>query len=754
MTVFKELKRRNVFKVATAYLITAWLIIQIVTVLEPHLKLPEWVTPVIIVFLVVGFPIACLFAWAFELTPEGIKRSKDVIVDDSISTITGRKLDFGIIAAMAIAVVFLTYEAYFSEDIQADKVAESSSTQTNPNTQQSTTALSEQVTSIAVLPFVNMSNDPEQEYFSDGLSEELLNVLARIKQLKVAARTSSFFFKNKNMDIKEIASKLDVEHVLEGSVRKSGTKLRVTAQLIQADSGYHLWSETYDYEIDDVFKIQDEISAEVVKQLKVTLLNEQLTVLTEHGTKNPDAQDAYLLGRYHMQARTPESLEKAANAFKKSLAIDSNNQLSISGLVDTYALQVSYSELSLKDFESKAELLLTPYFDNKSNSAEMLTSIGEYYYRLNKIDQAQVMYKQAIVKNTNYAQAYHWLGVSQTWDFIQGIEDKDNLALSNFEKALSLDPYSSVILSNLYKFELMSGRILDAENYLNRMLEVAPNSARSNSIAVYHFWNTGRNWKKAWEIANSDNVEKAPFFLRESFYFFLALDQYEEALNIYQNLKNTSFNPSELANMYYSLGCYQINSGKITKQGFIDQLKDFMQGQEKEEVQWLLAEAYMLDKKYEHAVNVILDVYPQLLDESTKLDFYLIDATYLLLALRKLEDPRSEGLKVKIAKIIKNLDNNNLNDLQVNFMVSALKSAFGDNDGAVDRLESLYIEHNSFANIEILRHFAIFEELQHTEKFNNITLIAEQKLARKVAEFKQQLLLADADENQAIYNTQ
>ena len=258
----EEIQRRNVTKVALVYIIAGWLTMQVVDVMFPALNLPEWMISAVAAFILIGFPFALIFAWAFEMTPEGIKREKDVDRDTSITPATGQKLNRTAMIILVAAVGFLLL----------DKFVLQLGEERSPATEQ---IMTEARPSIAVLPFVNMSDDEANEYFSDGLSEELLNLLAKIPRLHVAGRTSSFQFKNTNQDLRVIGQQLNVANVLEGSVRKSGTRLRITAQLIDTENGYHLWSETYDRDLTDIFAVQDEIASNVVDALKVTLLGEQ-----------------------------------------------------------------------------------------------------------------------------------------------------------------------------------------------------------------------------------------------------------------------------------------------------------------------------------------------------------------------------------------------------------------------------------------------------------------------------------------------
>mgnify|MGYP000208562032 CR=1 FL=1 len=275
--LFEELKHRNVFRVGIAYLALTWLIIQITNIAVPALNLPETLNSIVFYLGLIGFPFALLLAWAFELTPDGLKRSSDVADDTRIRAESSRKLNYVIIGMLVfIAAIALwqgqsTPAAESGESKIATIPADNSPAKAAVSPSKAASDTIRNQHSIAVLPFVNMSSDPEQEYFSDGLSEELLNLLAQIRELKVTGRTSSFAFKGSNEDLRKIGEQLNVATVLEGSVRRSGNRLRITAQLIKVEDGFHLWSETYDREMTDVFAIQDEIAAKIVAALHVKL---------------------------------------------------------------------------------------------------------------------------------------------------------------------------------------------------------------------------------------------------------------------------------------------------------------------------------------------------------------------------------------------------------------------------------------------------------------------------------------------------
>lgn len=276
---FKELKRRSVFRVAIAYGIVGWVLVQVTALAVPAFSMPGWVDTVVFYFVLIGFPVALVFAWAFELTPEGIKREEEVDRETSVTGQTGQKLNYVIGGALVLALGFIAW----------DKLG----TPSAPGPSEALIAAADK--SIAVLPFVSMSSGEDDGYFADGLTEELLNSLAQINDLKVAGRTSSFYYKGKTPNFHEVGEALGVAHILEGSVRRSGDTIRITAQLIRADNGFHLWSDTFDRASSDIFAIQDEIAAEVTAALRVTLLGEEAEALTAHGTTNAEAQSLYLI---------------------------------------------------------------------------------------------------------------------------------------------------------------------------------------------------------------------------------------------------------------------------------------------------------------------------------------------------------------------------------------------------------------------------------------------------------------------------
>ena len=318
--LFQELKRRNVFRVAIAYAAVAWLVLQAADIVLDNIAAPDWLMKALMFFLAIGFPVAVLFAWAYEMTPEGLKREHEVDRTTSITHQTGQKLNRTIIAVLIVAVAFLLVDKFMLQD--------------------STPASDTTDKSVAVLPFVAMSRGPDDEYFADGLTEEILNSLTRIPELLVTARTSAFFFKGQDIPIPEIAVKLGVAHIVEGSVRRDGNRLRVTAQLIRASDGFHLWSKNYDRETEDTFGVQTDIAEEISSALGVVLDDAQLARMHADGIRNPEAFIALQKGigafyDAHGEPNQNDLLREVNKHFEKALSLEP-------GLSDAYMFHADY----------------------------------------------------------------------------------------------------------------------------------------------------------------------------------------------------------------------------------------------------------------------------------------------------------------------------------------------------------------------------------------------------------------------------
>jgi len=405
---FTELRRRNVYKVAVAYAVVAWLLLQGASIVLPSFEAPAWAMKALIAALAIGFPIAAVLAWAFEITPEGIVRTDEIEPGRSISRKTGRKLTGVIIAVTLTALGLLLFQALRGRTVARRTTAEPApeNAPQQPNSK-----------SIAVLPFVNMSGDKENEYFVDGLTEEILNRLAQISELKVPGRTSSFAFKEKNNDLRQIGATLGVAHILEGSVRKSGNRLRITAQVVRTSDGFHLWSQTYDRKLEDVFAIQEEIARAIAEalsvQLKVTAgdkaerptqdmvaydnyveartlialrtrdsLRRANTLLEQAVQRDPGFAKAWAwlanvraAGRFFGLAPMKESLDEAEKAARTALALDDSNATAHSALADVLRDRFQFLE---SEAENRRAVELNPgEAETHSHYAAMLLTVGQ-----------------------------------------------------------------------------------------------------------------------------------------------------------------------------------------------------------------------------------------------------------------------------------------------------------------------------------------------------------------------------------------
>jgi TolB-like protein/Tfp pilus assembly protein PilF len=339
MSIVSELRRRNVFRVAAAYLVVGWLLTEVLTTILPTLGAPDWVSRAVILSFAFGFIPSVIFSWFYELTPDGIKRDHEVDHDNPANASRRKKIDFVVVAAVITLIILV---GLFSAQQVSDEAGSPDMLASNA--------------SVAVLPFVNMSNDVDNEYFSDGLTETLLHMLAQIPDLKVAARTSSFAFKGQNLSIREIATALQVAHVLEGSVQRAGDNVRITAQLIRASDGFHVWSENFDRELDDIFAIQDEIAEKVGYALSESLLRgtgqHRVAGLA---TTNPDAYDLYMQARRERATYSYGGLTAAEDLLKGALLIDPDFVDAKTELAMSYFHQLETG--LMKDEDAYAEIV-------------------------------------------------------------------------------------------------------------------------------------------------------------------------------------------------------------------------------------------------------------------------------------------------------------------------------------------------------------------------------------------------------------
>lgn len=354
MTLFNELKRRNVFRVAFGYVVSSWLLVQVADIVLQNTAAPTWVMQTIMLVLALVFPIVLFFSWAYEVTTEGIKRESEIDRSESITRVTGRRLDRAITVVLVVALAYFAFDKFIisagRETAAIESAVEAATSRALTERLAAEEASAASRKSIAVLPFVNMSDDVNNVFFSEGLSEELLNMLAKIPELRVTSRSSAFSYKGKGFKIPDVGRELNVSYVLEGSVRKAGNRVRITAQLIKVDGDTHLWSETYDRSLDDIFAIQDEIAIAVVKQLKLKLLGDVPTVQET----DPDAFAIFLQARHLGNLLTPAGWKQSNVLYKQALDIAPDYAAAWSGLGRNYINLTGFSLLSPEEGYGKA----------------------------------------------------------------------------------------------------------------------------------------------------------------------------------------------------------------------------------------------------------------------------------------------------------------------------------------------------------------------------------------------------------------
>ena len=543
MSLVVELRRRNVFRVAAAYLVVGWLLTEVLTTILPTLGAPDWASRAVILTFAFGFIPAVVLSWFYEITPEGIKRDHEVDRDHHETRRAG-KLDQ---ATIGTAVVLIILVGLFSARYTADE----------------TTDLNVPIsdTSVAVLPFVNMSDDRDNEYFSDGLTETLLHMLAQVPDLKVAARTSSFAFKGKSLSIQEIARALEVAHVLEGSVQRAGDRVRITAQLIRASDGFHVWSKVYDRTFDDIFEIQDEIAGEVGNALSRSLLGtEGETMFAGIATTDADAYDLYLQARKERATYSYGGLQAAEDLLKGALLIDpdftdAKTELATSyihqwetGLVDeqtalaeiiaitdqvlnddpnnpvalalsTYAKALSLAaqgdQAALADLTVELEAIVASapeeleprillvrtytYSQQLEKSLPVLNAalsldpfnpslhyeLGRSYMMLERWDEARASLEKSIELEPRQPNAYTTLGTIS-------LQNGNGIGfVSNFLKAISIDPKDHELPGLLAAFLYQLGLVEEADDFRERVFTLAPRSEVAYQIEMLRAMSLG-----------------------------------------------------------------------------------------------------------------------------------------------------------------------------------------------------------------------------------------------------------------------
>ncbi len=449
-----ELKRRNVYKVAVAYIVAGWALSQGIAQVLPVFDVSNWAIRLIVLLIIIGLPVALSLAWAFELTPEGIKRT--ATADAMPAAAKPKKYAWIYVvvigAAISIGLFFLGRYSVFTGTPRQSEAATVSNK------------------SIAVLPFDNLSRDPDNAFFTEGVQDEILTRLAKVADLKVIARTSTQRFKSAPDDLQQIAKQLGVTNILEGTVQKAGDQVRVNVQLINAMTDAHLWAETYDRKLTDIFAVESEIAKTIAETLQAKLTGSEKSSMAKTPMVNPEAYELYLKGRFFWNKRTGDDLRKSIEYLKQAIAKDPGYALAYAALADSYGLLRFYGGASPAESVVPAETAAKKALELDDSLAEAHASLGLIATEELDLNRGVKEQERAIQLNPNYATAHHWLGLA-----FATLRQADR-SIAELKRALELDPLSMIINADLSIIYLYAGRYDAAEAQARKTLEIDPRS--------------------------------------------------------------------------------------------------------------------------------------------------------------------------------------------------------------------------------------------------------------------------------------
>jgi adenylate cyclase len=516
---FSELKRRNVYKVAVAYLVGGWLVVQVATQVFPFFEIPNWAVRLVVLVLILGFPIALVLSWAFEITPEGIKREDDVVPNESITHKTGRKLVRITIALAVIAAGLLAFQFLRPKITRTTEVAATSALLT-------ASVASGQVDqkSVAVLAFANLSDERGNESFADSVSEELLNVLGKVRGLKVTARTSAFHFKGKDTPIQEIARQLGVAYVVEGSVRRSAEKVRIAAQLIKAADGFQVWSDDFNRDLKDIFAVQQEIAGLIAKNLEL-----KLGIKKNQTAPNPEAYQLYLEAVRLWGMRNEASLDRAEQLLKRAIALQPDFARAYAAM--GFVVSVRLAERGVNPMSGDGRALNEQALQWAEQAlaldpdlAEGYAAKGNVLENLGRWTECKEAYRRSIELDPNFATAHQWYARNLSEE---GYIDE---AMVEMRRAVELDPLSPRILDNYGGYLIWLGKYPEALAVLDQVLAIQPDSPQAHSFKGIALVKAGRTEEGQSMlqtlIQQRDQPEWTPVALAEA---LLATDRRREA---------------------------------------------------------------------------------------------------------------------------------------------------------------------------------------------------------------------------------
>ncbi len=509
----------------------AWLLIQAASILFPTFEAPAWVMKVVVAVVALGFPIALILAWAFELTPEGIKRAEDVAPSTSITRRTGSKIVYLTIAAAVVAAGLLAFQFLRTKTAAVSAVA--APPQLTPIPSPAFTVAAIPAKSIAVLPFDNLSEDKANAYFAEGVQDEILTRLAKVADLKVISRTSTQKYKSAPDNLRAIAQQLGVANILEGSVQKSNDQMRVNVQLINATNDAHLWAEIYDRKLTDIFAVESEIAKTITDTLQARLTGSERKEMAKAPTANHEAYELYLKGRFFWNKRTGDDLKTARGFFELAIAADPNYAGAYAGLAQTDLLIPVFGAGPPRDFMPKALGEARRAIALDEASAEAHSALALLLCFQFKFPESEVEFKRANLCNPNYATAHHWYGNSLLVTL--GRFDE---AIREGERAIELDPLSLIVNADLGSTFMVARRYDEAITQLRRTLALDGNFAYARwnlGEALYFKGDLGGAIAEYEKARTLDNDPQILALLARS---YAESGQKEQALKLLQKLKD------------------------------------------------------------------------------------------------------------------------------------------------------------------------------------------------------------------------
>jgi TolB-like protein/Flp pilus assembly protein TadD len=669
-----ELSRRKVLSTVGAYAVAVFVLLQLMDAAVEPLLLPAWLPTLVVIVLILGFPLVFLLAWQFELTSEGIRKA-------SPAGLLSKRQSVVIFGSTLLATFALGYGFYFyySGLFAVDSPAAGAQQTAAERT------FVAPANSIAVLPFTDLSATGDQAYFSDGVAEEILNLLAQVHGLHVAARTSSFAFRDQQHDIREIGQLLNVSTVLEGSIRSDGNRIRLTAQLINVEDGYHIWSQTFDREMDDLFAIQDEIASDIAAALV-----DSFAGLTQPSTGTTDslaAANAYRTGRLHWWRRTPAELEKALGYFAESLQHDSAYAPAYAGLADSWLLMGMYGNISVPDSIEKAEPMIEKALAMDPRSAEAFAALGLARWKLGQYDSAESSFLQALELNDNYIPAHLWLGgvLSE-----QGRYPEEQRVL---EHAMTLDPLNELLVINYSSNLQLRGESEKALALLADQVKLRPDSTiLLRSFAQMHYLNG--DLVEAWRVSRRAHMLEPdnPADLSAFAMTWMTLGDFQESEQLLQQGMAVAGNNHKLQSTYW---LNLLLTGRLEEAESLirDMLKTAGENPPESMLRGIHVQLAMLAMARKDWAGAESELAASLASDDTP--GYNMDRIYALtlgsMTARRLDNPELAQQRLETAnRELQRARVNGVNDAHIFYSEAALMALQGETEAAVSKLQEAY----------------------------------------------------------------